>query len=124
MGYEAKKTEHCGPKRGNGAYWGYKWEATRKNPAAFAARTPSARSTPLLPTLTNRASFGNSLQQPTRGADSALADRETSRGLACFLGHVDKFNSSLKPNRLASDVRVPQFSRPGGPIQIFQLILR
>ena len=23
MGYEAKKTEHSGPKRGNGAYWGY-----------------------------------------------------------------------------------------------------
>jgi hypothetical protein len=21
MGYEAKKTEHCGPKRGNSAYW-------------------------------------------------------------------------------------------------------
>jgi hypothetical protein len=27
MGYEAKKTEHSGPKRGNGAYWGYKCEA-------------------------------------------------------------------------------------------------
>jgi hypothetical protein len=24
MGYEAKKTEHSGPKRANGAYWGYK----------------------------------------------------------------------------------------------------
>jgi hypothetical protein len=23
-GYEAKKAEHCGPKRGNGAYWGYR----------------------------------------------------------------------------------------------------
>jgi hypothetical protein len=31
MGYEAKKTEHCGPKRGNGAYWGYKWEAKKKS---------------------------------------------------------------------------------------------
>jgi hypothetical protein len=30
MGYEAKKTEHCGPKRGNGAYWGYKWEAKKR----------------------------------------------------------------------------------------------
>jgi len=37
MGYEAKKTEHCGPKRGNGAYWGYRWDAS-------AARTPNARS--------------------------------------------------------------------------------
>ena len=27
MGYQAKKTEHSGPKRGNGAYWGYKCEA-------------------------------------------------------------------------------------------------
>jgi hypothetical protein len=25
MGYEAKKTEHAGPRRGNGAYWGRKW---------------------------------------------------------------------------------------------------
>ena len=24
MGYEVKKTEHAGPKRGNGAYWGPK----------------------------------------------------------------------------------------------------
>jgi len=24
MGYEAKKTEHAGPKKGNGAYWGAK----------------------------------------------------------------------------------------------------
>ena len=31
MGYEAKKTEHCGPKRGNGAYWGYKWEAKEQS---------------------------------------------------------------------------------------------
>ena len=30
MGCEAKKTEHCGPKRGNGAYWGYKWEAKKE----------------------------------------------------------------------------------------------
>jgi hypothetical protein len=29
MGYEAKKTEHCGPKRGNGAYWGYRWDAKK-----------------------------------------------------------------------------------------------
>lgn len=31
MGYEAKKTEHCGPNRGNGAYWGYKWEAKKES---------------------------------------------------------------------------------------------
>jgi len=31
MGYEAKKTEHCGPKRGEGAYWGYKWEARKES---------------------------------------------------------------------------------------------
>lgn len=31
MGYEAKKTEHCGPKRGDGAYWGYKWEAKKES---------------------------------------------------------------------------------------------
>ena len=31
MGYEAKKTEHCGPKRGAGAYWGYKWEAKKES---------------------------------------------------------------------------------------------
>jgi hypothetical protein len=31
MGFEAKKTEHCGPKRGNGAYWGYKWEAKKES---------------------------------------------------------------------------------------------
>ena len=31
MGYEARKTEHSGPKRGNGAYWGYKWEAKRES---------------------------------------------------------------------------------------------
>jgi hypothetical protein len=31
MGYEARKTEHSGPKRGNGAYWGYKCEAKRES---------------------------------------------------------------------------------------------
>jgi hypothetical protein len=31
MGYEAKKTEHAGPKHGNGAYWGYKWEAKKES---------------------------------------------------------------------------------------------
>jgi hypothetical protein len=31
MGFEAKKTEHSGPKRGNGAYWGYKWEAKQES---------------------------------------------------------------------------------------------
>jgi hypothetical protein len=31
MGYEAKQTEHSGPKRGNGAYWGYKWEAKKES---------------------------------------------------------------------------------------------
>ena len=31
MGYEAKKTEHCGAKHGNGAYWGYKWEAEKES---------------------------------------------------------------------------------------------
>jgi hypothetical protein len=31
MGFEAKKTEHSGPKRGNGAYWGYKWEAKKES---------------------------------------------------------------------------------------------
>jgi hypothetical protein len=30
MGFEAKKTEHSGPKHGNGAYWGYKWEAKKE----------------------------------------------------------------------------------------------
>ena len=29
MGYEAKKTEHAGPKHGNGAYWGYRWDAKK-----------------------------------------------------------------------------------------------
>jgi hypothetical protein len=31
MGYVAKKTEHCGPKRGQGAYWGHKWEAKKES---------------------------------------------------------------------------------------------
>ena len=31
MGFEAKKTEHCGPKRGNGAYWGYRWDAKKES---------------------------------------------------------------------------------------------
>ncbi|MEO8663436.1 MAG: hypothetical protein ABI693_33580 [Bryobacteraceae bacterium] len=31
MGYEAKKTEHCGAKHGNGAYWGRKWEAKKES---------------------------------------------------------------------------------------------
>jgi hypothetical protein len=31
MGYEAKKTEHAGPKRGAGAYWGRKWEAKKES---------------------------------------------------------------------------------------------
>ena len=31
MGFEAKKTEHCGAKHGNGAYWGRKWEAKKES---------------------------------------------------------------------------------------------
>jgi hypothetical protein len=31
MGYGVKKTEHCGPKRGKGAYWGYKQEAKKES---------------------------------------------------------------------------------------------
>jgi hypothetical protein len=31
MGSEAKKTEHSGPKRGRGAYWGHKWEAKKES---------------------------------------------------------------------------------------------
>jgi hypothetical protein len=31
MGFEAKKTEHAGPKRGNGAYWGYRWDAKKES---------------------------------------------------------------------------------------------
>ena len=30
MGYQAKKTEHAGPKRGNGAYWGPKKQAKQE----------------------------------------------------------------------------------------------
>jgi hypothetical protein len=31
MGYEARKTEHCGAKHGNGAYGGRKWEAKKES---------------------------------------------------------------------------------------------
>ena len=31
MGYVAKKTEHCGPKRGRGAYWGFKCDAKKES---------------------------------------------------------------------------------------------
>jgi hypothetical protein len=31
MGYEAHKTEHAGPKRGSGAYWGRKVEAKHES---------------------------------------------------------------------------------------------
>ena len=31
MGYEAKKTEHAGAKRGAGAYWGRQWEAKKES---------------------------------------------------------------------------------------------
>jgi hypothetical protein len=31
MGIEAQKKEHCGPKRGNGAYWGYRWDARKES---------------------------------------------------------------------------------------------
>ena len=31
MGYAAKKTEHAGPKRGNGAYWGPKQDAKKES---------------------------------------------------------------------------------------------
>jgi hypothetical protein len=31
MGYEAKKTERPGAKHGNGAYWGYQWEAKKES---------------------------------------------------------------------------------------------
>jgi hypothetical protein len=43
MGYEAKKTEHCGPKRSNGTYWGYRRDA-KKESIASAAQMPNARS--------------------------------------------------------------------------------
>lgn len=31
MGYEAKKTEHSGSKKGGGAYWGRKTEAKKQS---------------------------------------------------------------------------------------------
>ncbi len=31
MGFEAKKTEHCGPRRGNGACSGYRWHAKKES---------------------------------------------------------------------------------------------
>lgn len=31
MAHEAAKTEHAGPKKGNGAYWGYKADAKRES---------------------------------------------------------------------------------------------
>jgi len=31
MGYEAIKTEHSGPKRGSGAYWGPKKDAKKES---------------------------------------------------------------------------------------------
>jgi hypothetical protein len=31
MGYEAKKTEHAGAKRGRGAYWGRKYDAKKES---------------------------------------------------------------------------------------------
>jgi hypothetical protein len=31
MGYEANKTEHSGAKHGNGAYWGYRWDAKKES---------------------------------------------------------------------------------------------
>lgn len=31
MGYEAKKTEHSGPKKGCGAYWGRKVDAKKES---------------------------------------------------------------------------------------------
>jgi hypothetical protein len=31
MGYEAKKTEHSAPKRGQGAYWGYDRDAKKES---------------------------------------------------------------------------------------------
>jgi hypothetical protein len=43
MGYEANKTEHCGPKRGKGAYWGYKWEAKKESIKPNPPRKRQAR---------------------------------------------------------------------------------
>jgi hypothetical protein len=31
MAYEAKETEHNGPKKGRGAYWGYKADAKKES---------------------------------------------------------------------------------------------
>ena len=31
MGYEAKTTEHCGPKHGSGVYWGCRWDAKKES---------------------------------------------------------------------------------------------
>jgi hypothetical protein len=31
MGYEARKTEHAGPKKGHGAYWGPKQDAKKES---------------------------------------------------------------------------------------------
>lgn len=31
MAYQAVKTEHSGPKKGNGAYWGYKRDAKKES---------------------------------------------------------------------------------------------
>jgi len=31
MGYQAKKTEHTGPKKGKGAYWGPKQDAKKES---------------------------------------------------------------------------------------------
>ncbi|GBD96734.1 hypothetical protein BMS3Abin06_01620 [bacterium BMS3Abin06] len=31
MGYEVKKTEHSGPKKGSGAYWGRKTDAKKES---------------------------------------------------------------------------------------------
>ena len=30
-GLRSQEGEHCGPKRGDGAYWGYKWEAKKES---------------------------------------------------------------------------------------------
>ena len=31
MAFEIGKTEHCGPKRGRGAFWGYRWDAKHQS---------------------------------------------------------------------------------------------
>jgi hypothetical protein len=49
MAYNAKKTEHAGPKKGNGAYWGRKVAAKhesnrkRRQDAKFEARSEKDR---------------------------------------------------------------------------------